>query len=248
MGKIVVVSSGKGGIGKTTTVAAVSSCLATLGFKTLCIDFDAGMRNLDLSLCMTDFAVTDFTDVVDGRMTLSEAVHESPDIPNLFFLAAPALKSHEEIDKSALSLFFDTVREEFDYCIIDSPSGIGAGFKLGNSNADMSIIITTGELPSLRDSQHAAIVARDCGVRDIRLLVNRVQPRNFKYLQATVDGIIDTVGARLIGVVPEDKSVFRSLHENIPLILYNKRLAAYEFLDVARRISGEDVPLRRFSR
>jgi septum site-determining protein MinD len=108
----------------------------------------------------------------------------------------------------------------------------------------MSIIVTTGELPAMRDAQRTANAARDIGVKDVRLVVNRLLLRNFKFMRVTIDDVIDTVSARLIGVIPEDKFVFMSLHENIPLILYKKRLSAYEFLDVARRITGEDVPLR----
>ena len=244
MGKIVAVASGKGGTGKTTTVAAVSSCLAALGHKTICIDFDIGLKNLDLALCMSDYAIADFLDVVSTRLDLMEACHESPLIQNLYFLAAPTFCDPDSPDIGDLTPMFNTIRREFDFCIIDSPSGIGTGFKLAHSDADMSIIVTHGELPAMRDAQKAADAARGMGVRDIRLLVNRVLRKNFKWLNTTIDNVIDTVGAQLIGVVPEDKTVFRALHENTPLILYTKRSAAYYFLDVARRIAGEDVPMR----
>jgi len=244
MGKIIAVASGKGGTGKTTTVAAVSSCLAALEFKTLCVDFDSGMKNLDLSLCMTDYAVADYTDVLGNHLSLMEACHESPLIPGLFFLAAPTVCPPDEPDASVLNAMFDEVRNEFDFCLIDSPAGIGSGFRLAHAVADMSVIVTTGELPAMRDAQLAAYAARDIGINDVRLVVNRLLPKNFKFMRATIDDVINTVCAQLIGVIPEDKLVFMSLHENIPLVLYKKRLSAYEFLDVARRIAGEDVPLR----
>ena len=244
MGKIIAVASGKGGTGKTTTVAAVSSCLSALGFKTLCVDFDYEMKNLDLSLCMSDYAVADFMDVLSNKMDLMDACHESPQIQDLFFLAAPTQYDPEEADIAALKNMFDEIRNEFDYCLIDSPSGIGQGFSLTHSVADMSIIVTNGELPAMRDAQRAANTARELGVSDVRLVVNRLMAKNFKFMQTTIDDVINTVGARLIGVIPEDKYVFMSLHANTPLILYKKRISAYEFLDVARRITGEDVPLR----
>ena len=249
MGNIITVASGKGGTGKTTSVAAVSSCLAALGFKTLCIDFDAGMKNLDLLLGMADFAVTDFTDVLYRRRSLMQACCECPRIPGLFFLPAPALINPWELDASALPKLFKAVRKKFDYCLIDAPSGIGAGFGLAHCDVDMSILVATGELTSLRDAQRAADTARDLGAKDVRLLVNRVKPKNFKIMRATIDDMVDTTSARLIGVVPEDRCVFRALHEGTPLILYKKRRSAHEFLDIARRIAGEDVPLqirRRF--
>jgi len=245
MGKVIAVASGKGGTGKTTTVAAVSSCLAALGYKTLCIDFDAGLRNLDLSLCMTDFTVTDYMDVLSGQLKLMDACKESPQIPKLFFLSAPTDEVPNVVDAITLQAMFEEIRDEFDYCLVDAPSGIGPGFRLAHSNADMSVIVTTGELPAMRDAQRAAEAIREMGVKDLRLLVSRVQRKNLKRTKTTVDDIIDIIGVRLLGIVPEDKYVFRSLHANVPLILYKKRLAAYDFLDAARRISGEEIPLRQ---
>jgi len=246
MGKVIAVASGKGGTGKTTSAAAISSSLAILGFKTLCIDFDAGLRNLDLSLCMTDFSVTDFLDVVSGRLDLMEACSESPQIPNLFFLSAPSIPDLNEPDEAELKLLFVKARQEFDYCVVDAPSGIGTYFRYANLFADMSIIVILGELPSTRDAQQAATLIREMGVPDLRLLVNRVLPKNLKRINTTIDDVIDTIGVRLIGIVPEDKSVFRALHANVPLLMYKRKLAANDFLDIARRITGEEVPLRQW--
>ena len=245
MGKVIALVSGKGGTGKTTSVAAISTCLAVLGSKTLCIDFDAGLKNLDLSLCMADFAVYDYMDVINGRMNLMEACTESALIPDMFFLSAPTTLDEAEPDSGAFKSMFAEIREEFDYCLIDSPSGIGPSFRLACSNADMAIIVTNGELPAMRDAQHAAGVAASLGIRDIRLMVNRVQTRNLRHINYTLDDVIDSVGVRLIGVIPEDSTIFRALHANTPLILYKKRYSAYDFLDVARRISGESIPLRQ---
>ena len=245
MGKIIAVASGKGGTGKTTTVAAVSSCLAALGYKTLAVDYDAGMKNLDLALGMADFSVTDYLDVVNGRLSLMEACHEHPQIPNLFFLAAPTVYNPGETDAAAVRVMHEEIRETFDFCLIDAPSGTGEGFSLANSGADMSVIVTNGELPAIRDAQRATATVREMGHNGIWLLVNRVQPGKFKKLKTTIDDVIDAVGAQLIGAVREDDSVFLSLHENTPLILYKRRRAAYDFLDVALRVKGEAIPLNR---
>jgi len=246
MGKIIAVASGKGGTGKTTAVAALSSCLAVLGHKTLCIDFDAGLRNLDLALCMTDFAIMDYMDVVSGRLNLKAACSESGEIPNLFFLSAPAAGVPDDIDKPALEKMFDDIRNDFDYCLIDAPAGLGTGFKLAHSNVDMTIIVTTGDIASMRDCNRTASAARQMGVKNLRLLVNRFIPKNLKYIRTTIDDIIDTIGVQLLGLIPEDRNVFLALHENIPLILFRKRVSAYDFLDAARRITGEDVPLQQY--
>ena len=245
MGKVIAVASGKGGTGKTTTVAAVSSCLAALGKRTLCVDFDAGLKNLDLSLCMADYAVADYMDVIGGQMKITEACHEHPLIDGLFFLSAPAACEHGASDEVSARSMFSDIKDEFDFCIVDSPSGIGEGFVLAHAAADMSIIVTNGELPSMRDAGLAVDAARKLGVSELRLIVNRVIPGSYKRLRTTIDDVIDSVGARLIGVIREDSSVAMSLHENTPLVLYSKRRSAYDFLDVARRITGEDLPLKR---
>jgi septum site-determining protein MinD len=245
MGKIIAVASGKGGTGKTTSVAAISSCLAVLGHKTLCIDFDAGLKNLDLSLSMADYTITDYMDVINERMTLMEACSESPQIQGLFFLAAPTVFEMDDPDEEKLKSMFAEIRREFDYCLVDAPSGIGSGFKWANANADMSIIVTTSELPAMRDAQRTASLVREMGIGSVRLLVNRIDPKNFKLTKTTVDDVIDMVGVQLLGIIPEDKFIFRALHASIPLVLYKKRYSAYDFLDVARRIAGESVPLRQ---
>jgi len=246
MGKVIAVASGKGGTGKTTVVAAISSCLAVLGHKTLCIDFDAELRNLDLALGMTEFAIMDYMDVLSGRLKLMAACSESPRIPNLFFLSAPSTRISDDISKADLKAMFREVRRNFDFCLIDSPSGIGSGFKMAHSDVDMSIIVTTGELASMRDANRTANALRDLGINNLRLLVNRVLPKNYKKIKTTIDDVIDTVGVQLIGLIPEDASIFLSLHENTPIILYRKRKSAYDFLDAARRIAGEDIPLQQY--
>jgi len=246
MGKVIAIASGKGGTGKTTVAAAISSCLAAvLGYKTLCIDFDTELRNLDLALCMTDFTVMDFMDVVSGRLDLLTSCSESPKIPNLFFLSAPTACVPESIDRAAVKQMIAGIRNNFDYCIIDTPAGIGAGFRLAHTDVDMSIIVTTGDLASMRDSKRAADAAREMGVENVRLLVNRVLPKNYKRIRKNIDDVIDSVGVQLIGIVPEDRNIFLALHENIPLILYKKIHAAYDILDIARRIAGDDIPLQQ---
>jgi len=248
MGKIITVASGKGGTGKTTVVAALSSCLAVLGHKTLCIDFDEQLKNLDLALCMTDFAVMDFMDVIKEQNDLMTACSESPMIQNLFFLSAPAISIPEETDPAAFKDMFAKIRKNFDYCLIDCPAGIGRGFQLAHTSVDMSIIVTTGDSLSIRDANRAADAIRDMGVENIRLIVNRLKPKNIKKIRINLDDVIDTIGAQLLGLIPEDNNIFLALHENTPLILYKKRLSAYDFLDTARRIAGDEVPLQQYKR
>jgi len=244
MGKIIAVSSGKGGTGKTTVTAALSSCLAVpgMGYKTLALDFDAELRNLDLSLAMSDFTVMDIMDVIGGHLDLMDACSESPQIPNLSFLAAPSTSLPKDIDEAAVSDMFDDIRENFDYCIIDVPAGLGRGFQLAHSNVDMSIIVSTGDVASLRDASITANRVREMGITELRLIVNRVLPKNLKKVRTTIDDMIDTVGVQLLGIAREDNNVFLAMNAHTPLILYKKRLSAYDFLDAARRLTGSDIP------
>ena len=244
MGKIIAVVSGKGGTGKTTTVAAISSCLAALGYKTLCIDFGAQMGNLDFSLCMYDYKPTEIREVLGGQIDIAEAAQEHPIIKDLSFLSVPPSFDPGEFSTGDIKPFFAEIRDEFDYCLIDSPPVTSASSKLALADADTAILVTTGELPAIGNASRAASLVRRMGVKDLRLLLNRVQPKNLKLLRTSVDAIIDIVGIRLIGIIPEDELIFRALHTKSPLIMYNKRRSAYDFLDVARRLADDDVPLR----
>jgi septum site-determining protein MinD len=243
MGKVIVVASGKGGTGKTTSVGAISSCLAALGHKTLCMDCDAGLRNLDIIIGMSDYAVTDFSDVLGGFIGLDEAVTEHPKISGLYFLPAPAFSGPDEFDTNAMSALMTQVREQFDYCLIDSPAGIGPGFRLAAQNAEMAIIVVTGDISSMRDGQRVAEELRGMGIEEVRLIINRVNPRNYRRIDTTVDDIIDTVGAKLLGLVEEDEAVYFSSNRETPLILFENRKAALQFLRIAQRITGARIPL-----
>jgi len=248
MSKVITVASGKGGTGKTTVTAAMSSCLAILGHRTLCIDFDSGLGNLDIALAMSDFVIMDFMDVVSGRVDIMAACSESPKIPELFFLSAPTTGISDDIDLPALDKMFEAIRNNFEYCLIDAPAGIGSGFRKAHKNADISIIVTTGDHASMRDCSRTASAVREMGITNLRLLVNRVLPKNLKQIKTTVDDVIDTIGVQLLGLIPEDRNIFSAMHSNIPLVLYKKRKSAYDFLDAARRITGEDVPLQQYRR
>ena len=246
MGQNIVITSGKGGTGKTTTAAAVASCLAALGHKTLCLDCDIGLKNLDLVLGLTDLAVMDFSDVLAEDSALADTVTAHPAIDNLFFLSAPPFIGAEEIDVSDMKRLGERIRAEYEFCIIDCPAGIGAGFKLAVAAADSAIVVSTGDAASLRDGQRTVVELLKLGINDIRLVVNRVRPAFFSQTRSTVDDVIDTVGAQLLGVIPEDDDVILSGSMEKPLILYkNGGRAARQFLNTAKRIAGEEIPLGR---
>ena len=243
MGRSILITSGKGGTGKTTSTAAIASCLAALGHRTVCIDCDLGLKNLDLALGLTDLAVRDFSDVLSGRAALSDAVTAHPAIDNLFFLSAPSYTTPEEIDVDKMKRLVEMLKAEYEFCLIDCPAGIGAGFRLAAAGADMAIVVTSGEAAGLRDGQRTVAELMELGFEDIRLLVNRVRVGIFKRVRATVDDVIDAVGARLIGVVPEDEDVIVAGSLEKPLVLYSRGRAARGFLNTAKRLTGQNIPI-----
>jgi len=242
MGKIIVVVSGKGGTGKTTAVGAVGSCLGAMGYRTLCADCDAGLRNLDITLGMTNYASANLSHIINGECDLESACISHPEIENLFFLDAPPVYQSEYDTEKAKEIFAE-IRERFDFCLLDAPAGIGPDVEFALSLADMAIIVATGDASSIRDGQVISSKIRSMGISDVRLLVNRVRGKLFRAVGATIDNMIDAVGARLIGVIKEDQGVTLSANLETPLVLYSRKSAAQGFLKVAQRIAGVDVPI-----
>lgn len=244
MGTVIVVTSGKGGTGKTTLTAGVSSCLAAIGYRVLCIDMDIGLRNLDISLGMTDRVVMDFSDVVEGRCTLERGAAAHPVIEGLYLLTAPMHLPAGRISPQQMVQFLNQARQSFDYVMIDSPAGIGSGFQLAMAGADRAIVVTTNDPSALRDAQRA-VSELSKQLPSIHLVMNRIQPKMMKRLHTTIDDAMDTAGLPLLGVVPEDSQVSFALGAGQPLVLASRRGAAVACLNIARRISGQRTPLMK---
>lgn len=244
MGQVIAITSGKGGTGKTTICAAVASCLAAEGKRVLCIDADMGLRNLDISLGMAELAPISFADVLFERYSLSEATPH-PDIPNLFLLSAPVAEHPETICFQDFGALLETVREYFDFCLIDSPAGIGDGFHFATLFADRVILVATADPASLRDAAGTADQLRLMGKQDLRLVVNRITPRLFRRLNWTVDDIMDQTGLQLLGLIPADDHVVMAAAANRALIRYTDLGASLGCLHIARRLMGKKVPLLR---
>lgn len=245
MGKAIVFTSGKGGTGKTTAVAAIASCLAATGHRTLCIDCDLGLGNLDLSLGI-EGAATNFGDVLAGRVSLADAVYPHPQIPGLFYLAAPVSVYAEDVSPTAMGQLVEEAKAAFEFVLLDSAAGIGSAFRLAKGLADMAVIVTTWDASALRDGQRAAAMLFDSEPGEVRLLLNRIRPRLMRDSTVTVDDLIDAVGAQLIGIVPEDSAVPASVREELALALYGSTGASRAFLRIAKRLAGEHIPLGKF--
>ena len=242
MGTAIMVTSGKGGTGKTSLTAAVSSCLAALGKRVLCVDLDIGLRNLDIALGLDDRAVMDFTDVMHRRCPLLTAATEHPKIRHLYLLTAPMTLS--DPDTVAFRRMMEDAKDCFDFVLMDSPAGLGDGFRLAMAAADRAIVVSATEPAALRDAQRT--VSELVGhVDEIHLVMNRVQPKLIRKLRTSIDHAMDTAGLPLLGIVPEDKDVTLAAGNGIPLVLFSHKDAAHAYLNVAKRLLGSRVPLMK---
>ncbi len=245
MGISIVMTSGKGGTGKTTCTAAIAEALALMGKKVLAVDCDVGLKNLDLALGLTDRVLWDFGDVLSGRIGAKDAIIPHGEIEGLYFLSAPSGDMPDDIDPSAFSELMTSLKGDYDYVLFDSPAGLGSGFRLAAKGADMAIVVSTGDSSSLRDGQKTVAALSALSVGDIRLLVNRVAPKNYRRINETIDDVIDAVGARLIGVISEDPAVSLAANLEKPLMLFGAKNTEGQFYRVARRLTGERVFLAR---
>lgn len=243
MGAAIAVVSGKGGTGKTSFCGGVASSLAAMGKRVLCLDMDLGLKNLDITLGMTDEAVMDFTDVLGGRCSLSAAVAEHPEIPGLFLLTSPLSACAADIDPSAYAGLIGAIRAEYDFCFIDCPAGLGAGFKLAAAPADFAVIVTTVDRSSQRGAASTRIALWSLGLEKAYLVVGRVEAKLASKMKTNLDEIMDAVGVPLLGVIPEDKTVIRAGSAGTPLLLFRRRQALRAYANIARRLDGQRVPL-----
>lgn len=243
MGELVAILSGKGGTGKTSVCAGISVALANGGKKVLCIDCDVGLRNLDISLGLTDCAPLSFLDITEGSYHLSQAT-QHPLYPNLRFLTAPMNLTAEQIDALAFSEMLQNARREFDYVLLDAPAGVDAGFRLAAVPADRCILVTGSGPAAVRDAARVGEILELMEKKDVRLIVNRVDREMFAYLQLTVDDIMDTAGLPLLGIVPEDPNVIFAAACAKPVYKFKKRTAAVKaYQRIANRIQGLPEPI-----
>lgn len=241
-GIAIVVASGKGGTGKTSLTGGVATSLARMGRKVLCIDMDIGLRNLDISLGMTDRALMDFTDVVEGRCPLSRGAASHPDIPGLYLLTAPMLLP-ETVTPDGMAALLNTARAQFDYILLDAPAGLDAGFRLASCAADRAIVVATSDASSLRDAQRT--VGELNHIPTVHLVMNRVLPKLLRQLRTTIDDAMDSAGLPLLGVVPEDQAVILAANAGKPVCFTGKQGAANAYLNIAKRLEGKRVPIMR---
>ncbi|MBE6925728.1 MAG: septum site-determining protein MinD [Ruminococcaceae bacterium] len=243
MGELIAVLSGKGGTGKTSLTAGLATSLAHLGETVLCIDCDVGLRNLDIALGLAEEGALSFAEVYSGHYTLDKATSH-PFFPGLKFLTAPIGCTAADIDEKAFGRLLKQARQEFSYIFLDAPAGIEAGFQKAARYADRIILVTNSDPASIRDASTAGNILEQMGKKNIRLIVNRIHKHTMETIGLTVDDIMDRAGLPLLGIVPEDVNILLAAAKNKPLIRASRGGAAAACRRIAKRITGQSVPIR----
>lgn len=243
MGEIIAALSGKGGTGKTSACAGLAIALAEAGKRVLCIDCDVGLRNLDISLGLSDGCALSFLDIAEGGYRLEDClVH--PLYPKLSFLTAPVNRPVEQIDVDAFGALLRQARRRFDYVMLDAGAGVDASFRLAATHADRCILVTGAGAAAVRDAVRVGEILELMGKQDVRMVVNRVEKSMLSYLKVTVDDVMDTTGLPLLGVVLEDPNVVLAASCGQPLARFRRRSPAVgAYRRIAKRIQGIPEPI-----
>lgn len=254
MSKIIVVTSGKGGVGKTTTSAAVATGLAMKGYKTAVIDFDVGLRNLDLIMGCERRVVYDFVNVINGEATLRQALIKDKRIDNLYVLAASQTRDKDALSQEGVKRVLDDLQADgFDFIICDSPAGIEKGAHLAMYYADEALVVTNPEVSSVRDSDRilgilASKTARaennQPNVKEHLVLTRYAPSRVESGEMLSVDDVQDILAIPLLGVIPESTAVLNASNQGAPVVLDSESDAGQAYDDVIERFLGNDTPLR----
>jgi len=242
-GKVITISSGKGGVGKTTVAANLGAALADLGHKVVCIDGDIGLRNLDVVMGLENRIVYDLVDVVEGRCRLRQAMIRDKRLPELYLIPAAQTRDKSAISPSDMVTLTDELRAEFDWMIVDSPAGIERGFRNAIAPADIVLVVTNPEVSAVRDADRiiGLIEAEEKG--PALLIINRIKQEMVRRGDMlAVDDIIELLAVNLIGLVPDDESVLLSTNRGLPVVLNGKSKAGQAFRNIASRLDGKDVP------
>ena len=242
MENVIVVTSGKGGVGKTTTVANLGAGLALLGKSTVLIDTDIGLRNLDVVLGLENRIVFDLVDVVEGTCRLQQALIKDKRYPGLYLLPAAQTRDKMAVNPEQMKTVVADLEKEFDYVVIDCPAGIEQGFKNAVAGAKSALIVTVPEVSSVRDADRIIGLLNAEGIDDVALVINRIRHDLVKKGDMlAIDDTLDILGVDLIGVVPEDEAILRSTNIGEPALEDKKSLAGQAFKNLARRVLGETV-------
>lgn len=246
MGEAIVVTSGKGGVGKTTTSANLGTALAIQGKKVCLVDTDIGLRNLDVVMGLENRIIYDLVDVIEGSCRLKQALIKYKDVEELYLLPAAQTKDKNAVQPDQVAKIVQELKQDFDYIIIDCPAGIEQGFKNAVAGADQAVVVTTPEKSAVRDADRIIGLLEAEKIQSPKLIINRIRPQMVKKGDMLdVDEIVNILAIDLIGIVPDDEQVIKGSNEGIPTVINPSSKAAMAYRNISRRILGDSIPLMR---
>ena len=247
MGKVIVVTSGKGGVGKSTSTANLGTALAVLGRKVVVVDADVGLRNLDVIMGLESRVVYTSMDVLEGVCELEQALVKDRRTKDLNLLAASQKNNKTDIQPEQMKKLCLELKETHDYVLVDSPAGIEQGFQNAAAGADTALIVTTPEVASVRDADRIIGLLQNMNIDDMNLIINRLAPDMVKTgdMMEPTD-VTDILSIDLIGVIPDDKEILVSTNRGMPSTYNHKSDAGQAYKRIAQRLEGEDVPIPEF--
>lgn len=242
MGEVIVITSGKGGVGKTTTTANVGTGLAQLDKKVVLIDTDIGLRNLDVVMGLENRIVYNLVDVIEGNCRIKQALIKDKRHPNLYLLPSAQTRDKTSVKPEQMKKLADELREEFDYILLDCPAGIEQGFKNAIAGADRALVVTTPEMSAIRDADRIIGLLEANEMKQIHLIVNRLRMDMVKRGDMlSSEDVLDVLAIDLIGVVPDDENIVISTNNGEPLVGQDN-MAGQAYMNICHRVMGEEVP------
>lgn len=244
MGEVYVITSGKGGVGKTTTTANVGTYLSILGKKVLLIDADIGLRNLDVVMGLENRIVFDIVDVVEARCKPRQALIKDKRFEGLYLLPAAQSKDKTAVSPEQMKNLCEELKKDFDFILIDCPAGIEQGFKNAIAGADKAIVVTTPEVSAVRDADRIIGLLEAYELHNPKLIINRIRFEMVKRGDMMdIDDILEILSINLIGIIPDDEKIIISTNKGEPIVTDEKSRAGQEYRNIAKRILGEDIPI-----
>ena len=241
--QVVTISSGKGGVGKTTAVANLAVALAMEGDKVVCIDGDIGLRNLDVVMGLENRIVYDIVDVIEGRCKLRQAMIRDKHLPELYLIPAAQTRDKNSVSPSDMKRICEELRSSTDFILIDSPAGIERGFRNAIAPADRVLVITNPEVSAVRDADRVIGILESEEKHSPALIINRLNPDLVKqHDMLSAEDVLDLLGIQLIGIVPEDEAVIVGSNRGVPVSQDPKSRAGQAFRNIALRLKGQEVP------
>lgn len=242
MGEVIVVTSGKGGVGKTTTVANIGTGLAMLDKRTVVVDTDIGLRNLDVILGLENRIVYNLVDVINGKCRLKQALIKDKRHPELYLLPSAQTKDKSAVSPEQMIKLTEELREEFDFVLLDCPAGIEQGFRNAIAGADKALVVTTPEVSAIRDADRIIGLLEADGIQDIHLIINRLRLDMIaRGDMMSVEDVVEILAVNLIGSILDDEQIVIAANQGEPFSGRNSQ-AEEEYRNICRRLLGEEVP------